>query len=142
MKSNMILFIYNLILIKTSLPTWNFESSSVDLFTATNEYKYVLYNNYGYTLEKVITKNDNKITSKNICTFTENGYTVSQEVAFENIEGTYWQQLGANRLVCPRGKFHPYNLETNQYIIPPGFVDAGDWDLSCYEHKTGYFLIF
>ena len=31
---------------------------------------------------------------------------------------------------------------TNEYIIPPNFVEEGDWDLSCYKHDTGYFLIF
>ena len=142
MKSYMILFIYNLILINASLPTWNFESSSIDLLASDSSYEYELYNSYSYTLTKVITKTNNKINSKNICTFSENGYTVSQEVAFENIESTYYQQLGANRLVCPRGKFHPYNLETNEYIIPDGFVEEGNWDLSCYKHDTGYFLVF
>ena len=142
MKSFMILFICNLILINTSLPTWNFESSSVDLFTNSNQYEYMLYNKSPYSLKKVLTKTDNKITSKNICTYSEFGTTISKEVEFENIESFYYQQLGTDRLVCPRGKFHPYNLVTGNYIIPPGFVEQGDWDLSCYEHKTGYFLIF
>ena len=45
-------------------------------------------------------------------------------------------------MVCPRGKFHPYDVESDSYIVPPSFDEEDDWDLSCYKHDTGYFIIF
>ena len=145
MKYSFIIFTYSLLLINSTLPNWNIDSIGIDLFSSsssTSSYEYILYSKNGYTLKKQLTKNGDKITNKNYLTFSEYDYTVTQEVEFENIESTYYQQLGVDRLVCPKGKFHPYNLVSNEYIIPPNFVEEGDWDLSCYKHDTGYFLIF
>lgn len=138
------LFFCGLLFIFSSVPNWDLEYVSVDLFSSSSDtqYEYKLYENSGYVLKKIITKEDGKIKSVNKLIFTENSETYTQEVAFENIESTYYEQLGARRLVYPRGKFHPYNLVSNSYIIPSGFVDEGNWDLSCYRHETGYFIIF
>ena len=139
------LFFCEISFIFSSVPNWDLESLSVDLFSSSSsdtQYEYILYESYGYVLKKIVTRQDGKIKSVNKLTFTEDSETYTQEVAFENIESTYYQQLDAKRLVCPRGKFHPYNLGTNSYIVPSDFVEEGNWDLSCYKHDTGYFIIF
>ena len=97
MKYSVIIFIYSLFLINSSLPNWNIDSIGIDLFSSSssiNSYEYTLYSNNGYTLKKKLTKNGDKITNKNYLTFSEYDYTVTQEVEFENIESTYYQQLG------------------------------------------------
>ena len=50
--------------------------------------------------------------------------------------------MGCNILICPKGKYHPYVFQNDKYIIPFNFEEKGDWDLRCYDHYTGYFLIF
>ena len=42
----------------------------------------------------------------------------------------------------PKGKFHPYDFNNKQFIIPTGFEEKGGWDLRCYDHLTGIFFIF
>ena len=97
-----------------------------------NEHQYILYNKNGYILIKKTSKDDGKIKSKNYLSYySENNGEVTKEVQFENIESTYYNELGAKILVCPQGKFHPYDFENNIYIIPPFFVEIGNWDLSC-----------
>ena len=140
-----IIFFYKILFIISSIPNWDIESLSVDLFSSSSsdtQYEYTLYNHYNYVLKKVITKENGKIKSINRLTFSENSEYYSHEVKFENIESDYYDKLGTTRLVCPRGKFHPFNVVTGSYIVPKDFVDSGNWDLSCYDHKTGYFIIF
>ena len=140
-----ILLLYNLYFVLPFIPNWVLESQSKILFSSSstdNQYEYVLYDKYGYVLKKIITKEKGKINSINHLTFSEARYSITQTVQFENIESTYYAQLGANRLVCPRGKFHPYDVESDSYIVPPSFDEEDDWDLSCYKHYTGYFIIF
>ena len=140
-----VLLLYNLYFFLPFIPNWDLESQSKILFSSSstdNQYEYVLYDKYGYVLKKIITKENGKINSINQLTFSEGGYSITQTVQFENIESIYYAQLGANRLVCPRGKFHPYDVESDSYIVPPSFDEEDDWDLSCYKHDTGYFIIF
>ena len=59
------------------------------------------------------------------------------EVDFENIES-----YSRNLIICPKGKYHPFNYHTKTYITPSNFEDKGNWDLKCYSHDTGYFLVF
>ena len=59
MKYSIIIFIYSLLLINSSLPNWNIDSIGIDLFSSSssiNSYEYILYNSYGYTLKKQLTK--------------------------------------------------------------------------------------
>ena len=45
------------------------------------------------------------------------------------------------KIICPKGKFHPYDFYNNRNITPPDFKEKGDWDLSCFYHLTLNFLI-
>ena len=118
------------------------DSVGVNLLSSTDTYEYPLYNENDYILKKEITRTDGKIIITNKLTFTKWDPWVTKVVKFDDIESVYENQLGAERLVCPKGKFHPYNFYYDTYIVPENFVEQGDWDLSCYKHETGYFLIF
>ena len=87
---------------------------------------------------KEITRSNNVISTKNY--LTVNGNT--KIVDFDQIDSQYQGSIICNILICPRGKFHPYNFEEGNYVEIPGFTENGDWDLRCYNHKSGYFLIF
>ena len=129
-----------IILIYSSIPNWNLESVSVNLYSANSEkdeYPYVLYNNDKYLLKKIITKYGDKMKSRNYLTYDGN---YGRDVDFERFESKYWNQLEAGKLICPKGSFHPYDFDNNKYIKP--FTTEGIWELSCYEHKTGYFIMF
>ena len=66
-----------------------------------------------------------------------------REVPFENIDSHYKGKYGKNILICPGGKFHPYDYDNDAYVIPNNnFVGQDYWDLRCYDHKQGYFLVF
>ena len=67
---------------------------------------------------------------------------IPREVDFDDIDSHYTNKLGKTIIICPKGKFHPYDFNDNNYIIPSGFEDRGGWDLRCYDHNTGFFLIF
>ena len=139
---HILIFFYKLIFIFSPIPNWDLENISEKVFSSEsseNEHQYILYNKNGYILIKKTSKDDGKIKSKNYLSYYDK---VTQEVQFENIESTYYNELGAKILICPQGKFHPYDFENNNYIIPPSFVEIGNWDLSCYKHVNGYFIIF
>ena len=122
---------------------------STDLLNSQDSYEYIIYNetkeNITITLKKQISKTRVKnIVSKNylyLKNISENNI-VNYEVPFENIDSFYLNILYSDILICPKGKFHPYNLINNISIVPPSFEDRGDWDLKCYLHDTEFFLIF
>ena len=110
-----------------------FSSSS-----SSSTYSYVLYNENGFNLTKIITKNsDGTLSSINQLTYNSQTRTVE----FEGIESSYFNQLNSNPLICPKGSFHPYDFYNNNYIKPSGFSGT-NWELSCWKHERGYFLIF
>ena len=134
-----ILFLNHFLFIHSAIPTWDINSISVDLFSSSSSqttYSYDLYNQNGYVLTKKITKNeDGTLSSKNYLTYN----SVTKEVAFEGIESIYYNQLLSEVLICPKGSFHPYEFYYDYYVKP--FDDEGNWELSCYLHNTGYFLV-
>ena len=138
-----ILLLYQIFFVKAPLPVWNFSNQAIDLLDSGNEHYYNIYQkNYDsltVTLWKKIFKENGVLSNKTYVAVGE----VNKEVDFEDIESHYPNKLGVNVVVCPRGKFHPYNFDSNSYITPDdSFEDKGDWDLSCYYHKSNHFLIF
>ena len=134
------LFLIQILSIHSSIPNWNIDNLSEELFSSSSTdatYPYGLYNSGGYVLNKIITKKaDGTFSIKNELTYN----SVTKEVSFDGIESTYDSQLGSEKLVCPKGSFHPYDFYNNYYIKP--FTNEGNWELSCYKHDTGYFLVF
>ena len=123
-------------------PIWVFNSLSIKLLTRTPlEYTILEKESTELTaiLKKKISKTNSKITSKNYLTIG----STTQEVAFEGFCFAHKNKLGCSILVCPKGKFHPYDFNNNKYINPPaGFEEKGKWDLRCYYSGSVYMLFF
>ena len=134
------IFFLQILYVISPIPNWDISAQSINLLTSTS-YDYPLYskneNGVNVFLKKTITKTDSGITTQNYITIG----STTQSVEFEDIDSQYTSKLGCDILICPRGKFHPYNFKSNTYITPPNFEDKGGWDLRCYNHNTGYFLV-
>ena len=52
--------------------------------------------------------------------------------------------LNNKYIVCPKGKYHPtyFYDQTYSHLTLSSFKENGDWELKCYHHYTGYFLVF
>ena len=136
-----IIFLTKIFYVLSPIPNWDLSAQSINLLTSSS-YDYVLYeknyNQLNVLLKKTITKTSRGITTQNYITID----SITNMVEFDDIGSQYSNKLGCEILICPRGKFHPYNFKENRYIIPPQFEDRGGWDLKCYEHDMGHFLIF
>ena len=124
------------------IPIWSLEDISINLLNSENKYRYTIYDKNSYDirviLEKEITKINSSISTENYLTVG----TATKIVDFEDIDSHYNNIAGLNILICPKGKFHPFDFTTNNYIIPPSWFDDGEnWDLKCNIHNTGHFLI-
>ena len=137
-----LVFLIQIFYVQSPIPNWDITSQSKNLLSSTSSYDYIIYSKTAYRktviLKKKITKSERSITSKNYVTID----STTQEVEFDDIDSHYTSKLGCTILICPRGKFHPYNFTSNSYVIPSGFSDTGGWDLRCYDHYTGYFYMF
>ena len=141
MNSIKIFFIfYQIFLIQSPIPNWDLNSQSIPI-TSYNE---IIYESGGYDvnvkLEKKINIENGIVSSKNLLTVG----TTEREVPFEDIDSHYSNVYGFNNeiLICPKGKYHPYKFNANEYYIPSGFTEVEDWNLKCYDHYTAHFLIF
>ncbi|MBO6243387.1 MAG: hypothetical protein J6O41_02310 [Clostridia bacterium] len=111
------------------------------LLTSPGTITYTLVDRVMYSMKvkliKTITKSGDTITQTNYLTI---GSDTSFAVDFENIESFY--NLNGIYIICPKGKYHPYDASNKNYFEPSGFAEKGDWDLKCYWHNTNYFLAF
>ena len=137
------------------IPNWDL-STQANILDATNPIYYTIYEKIAYDLKvilkKKIEKSDNRINAQNIVYVYEkennddntySKYIGERVVEFSAIESHYKGKLGYNILICPKGKFHPYDFDNSGHIAPPNsFNDNGEWDLRCYDHNTGYFYLF
>ena len=138
------LFISLLYLIKYSIeiiPNWNLDSSGIALSFSSGSITYTLVDREMYSMKvkltKTITKSGNTITQTNYLSI---GGGTSFAVNFENIESFY--HLNGIDIICPKGKYHPYDATNKKDLIPDGFEEKGNWDLKCYKHNTNYLLVF
>ena len=129
------LFLNKILQIYSVIPTWNMTSVSIDLLSSNPSYELTILNTADIQLKKVITKTDNIISSKNYLTVK----TKTLEVDFDNIGHYYEYPHGSRYILCPKGKFHPFDFNHNESIIPENFVEKGDWDL---KSKAIILIIF
>ena len=118
-----LLIFYQIFLIQAPIPNWNLDRQSI---SETN-LRYTVYqsNNYGKNvkLEKNIYIENGQVISKNILTVG----TTEREVPFEDIESHYSNVHGFVNdevLICPKGKFHPYQFNADADYTPPGFIEV------------------
>ena len=140
MKINLYIFFSFSFILKTFsvIPVWDLDSQSINLLSSKSFYEYIIYNYSGVILMKNFTKNDNNITYKNLLII--NKLNLKREVGFDDIESYYYNKLGSEILICPKGKFHPYDVMNDEYIIVNDYEEG--WDLRCFYHQTDHFLIF
>ena len=129
--------------VNTSIPDWSLSGQSVDLMSSTNSYDYIIYQKTAYDtkviLKKTITKSNGIITTQNYVTIGSD----TKPVSFNDIDSHYKNKLGKTYLICPKGKFHPYDFNSGTHISQPSGFDASeDWDLKCYSHDKGRFFLF
>lgn len=114
------------------------------MLSSSSKHEYTIYqgsyNNKRATLKKIIKNNGGNIASKNYLKVD----STEIDVPFEDIDSFYTDKYEASVLICPKGKFHPYNFYSKVNIQPPSsnFQEKGNWDLKCYDHFTGHFLVF
>ena len=126
MKYYIIFLILNQIyFVLSPIPNWDISAQSINLLSSTSSYDYLLYSSSSYginvTLTKTITKTNDVVTSQNY--LTVDGTTIA--VDFEGIDSQYKNKLGKEKVICPKGKFHPYDFKNRSFITPPGFQDKG-----------------
>ena len=145
MKENifLILLIILLKLCFSIVPNWKFENSVNEYISSSQTQKdYIIYNQNGVKLVKRITRNgDNSISSENLLSVNNGDFI---QVNYDAIDSSYSgtkKQLNQDYLICPKGKYHPYNPVTNEVFIPTEFEERGNWVLKCFTHKVGYFYV-
>ena len=141
MKFIYIIFLNLIIDIVCPIPNWDFSKNSFELSDTQLEYQVCSKTTYSVTatITKKITKNENSVSFQNYIEINGN----KKGVDFEDIDSVYENQLGATKLVCPKSKYHPYNFDTENYIKPTNnnFENGEDFQLKCYNHDTGYFIV-
>jgi len=126
---------------------WNLIDSSIDLLANTDNMAIKEFeeekDNLYIQLYKWIQKENGTIVSRNNLKIAkDNMFIFEGDVNFDKIESIYY--INNNIIVCPKGKYHPVFFYGNQYsnLSLPNFKEKGDWELKCYHHYSGYFLVF
>ena len=133
----------------SAIPNWDLSKQANYLDVSQNDMNYTIYDKTAYTiqviLKKKITKSGTKLTSQNyLYVYDSNKKLLGERaVNFDDIDSHYKDKMGYGILICPKGKFHPYDFYGSKHLDKPsGFSDNGGWDLRCYDHNTGYFYMF
>ena len=129
------------------LPNWNLTLSSIDLLKDENSYTYTISEKRMYELSsrldrKIIKSDDGKINYENELFIDGNS---KGKVNFENIESLYRSDQTNTRLniLCPMVKHHPIHIDDMNEIYNNNLGQSDvDWNLKCYFHRTGFFLLF
>ena len=136
--------------ILSTIPNWNLSSSGFDLLSSSTSHSYYNFDKREWDvltkLKKKVSKSGGRIyQSFTIYRYFDSGSTKSYSSDYENIES-----FADNRVICPKGKYHPLSYH-NSYIFPyyylnihkpTNFIENGNWELECFRHVTGYFLVF
>ena len=113
------LVLYEFAFVSSPIPNWDFYSHAINLLDSSSSFSYEIYNKEydGKTakLFKEITRENNEIISKNKLKVD----TTTIEVPFEDIDGHFQNRYGSSVLICPKGKFHPFDFynKVNKLIL-------------------------
>ena len=125
----LIIFSYLLSSYISIIPEWDLSKSAVDLLSSSTTYEYTVCQKYFYNYElkmiKRLTKTNGNIISTNRIYINNK----VKEVPFDNIESFFY--LNGKYIICPIGKYHPYDFTNEEYIVPNNFKEVGNWDLKC-----------
>ena len=144
-----ILFFIQILNVLSPIPNWNISQQANYLDVSSNPMNYTIYAKTAYNIRveliKRISKSGTQIETQNyLYVYNSSSNLIDKkEVEFEDIDSHYTNKMGYDILICPKGKFHPYDFKNGRHLNPPsGFADTGGWDLRCYDHNTGYFYMF
>ena len=133
----------------SAIPNWDLSKQANYLDVSQKDMDYTIYEKTSYEikviLNKKISKSGTKITSKNyLYAYDKDSNLLGERIVdFEDIESHYKDKMGYGILICPKGKFHPYDFYGSKHLDKPsGFEDKGGWNLKCYAHNTSYFYMF
>ena len=120
------------------VPEWNLDSAGEDLLGSETEKIFVISNRKMHdaemTIKKNITKTSTGIRLTNLLEM--NGEQI--EVEFDQVESLYY--LFKRYIICPKGRYHPYDFTNKRELTPDNFVGE-NWDLRCYYHKESHFFL-
>ena len=147
MKFILYIFLTLIIFTYSVLPTWNVQTSAIDLLNGRSNYSYIIdKRNWFYKssdiLEKTIKKINGKITHENtfvLCGLNFVNVKFQNNVQFEAIESFYGDTNGNTDvpLVCPKGNFNPFKV-TSTTTIEELVNNDSNWkknekfELKCY----------
>ena len=133
-------FCYLIIQVLSVVPEWDLSKAGHDILGLDTEKTIEINHRYLYNVEMIMKK---KLTK------TEEGIKVTnllkiageeKEVKFEQVESYY--NLFNKYIVCPKGSYHPYDFTNKEEIKPDEKFIGENWDLRCYKHSSGFFLVF
>ena len=138
MKGFLFFLIYILIEFNASIPFWNIENSSKNLFYDKSSVELIIYykeiNNMNIKLIKEIRNNENNITEQNYFQINGNNKIYT---SWEDIDSFYY--LNERIFICPKGKnfLSEYFLDnqTLKEIKPDNFIRNETWDLKCHYNS-------
>ena len=92
-----------------------------------------------YQMIKEFSKDGDRIIIKNYLKI----YGNKKEVPFEYIGNIFYDVLTLERVICPKGTYHPYNKDGDQYSVTNFYnPDNRKWNLYCIKHDSGIFLAY
>ena len=127
------------------VPEWNLTTSGIELLRETTSKEDLVVERDMYQLntklyKKIAVSGSNiVITHRFVATYDTN-HIESGDVDFDNIESSYKERL-STPVICPKGKYHMYDIVRKEYIIPNDFEEKGDWELKCFMQVEKYFLV-
>ena len=126
------------------IPNWKLSQSSINLLNSNNGYKhqYTIVENSMYNLkaklERTIQKSGENITYTNKLTLDD---VEKGNAQFEDIESQY--NDNSISLLCPRGAYNPMKISDLQQLnFGTNWINSDEWNLKCYYHRAGHFLVF
>ena len=145
MKSfiSLIIFLKCFFLFNAVIPVWDLTKVGQELKPP---YSYVEYEgNYDYyhiKFTRTINWNNNILNYTNYVEAYDTRNPSDKKTAyvdFEHINGFYY--LNNIYYICPKGKYHLYDLTNKKHIKPNDFEEKGDYELKCSFHSNSQVFI-
>ena len=132
-------------LIYSVIPNWDITKIGQVLTTIYDQpYTYEVMNknlwDVNLIMERTIKNKNGVLEYTNYVKMSgKDGKTAEGTVEFDNIESFYY--LNKVYYICPKGKYHLYDLTNKKEIIPNNFNSDYNYDLKCHYHKNSNFFI-
>ena len=142
--------LFNLIFLANSvIQNWDLANAAVDLLPTGDDKTYKTYegksedNQLIVEMYKQFKVEDGTMKYYKYVKVILNSKTIYDgKSEFENIGSVF--HINDKNIICPKGSFHPtyYYEGGHSPLSLSDFRSNGDWELKCFHHHTGYFLVF